>query len=482
MNRLKHAALFRQACYINGRWVETENKIPVTNPASQTVLGTIPSLTATQVDEAIEQAHTAMAGWSQLTAKARSIILRRWFELIEENIDDLGLLMTLEQGKPLHEAKGEIRYAASFIEWFAEEGKRVYGETIPQTVGTNRLSTIKQPIGVCSAITPWNFPAAMITRKAAPALAAGCSIIIKPATETPFTALALAQLADEAGIPAGIFNVVTGESRILGERLTKHALISKFSFTGSTQVGRVLAEQCASTIKKTSLELGGNAPFIVFDDADIDKAVTSAIQAKFRNGGQTCVCVNRFYLHDAIFDEFERKFVAQVAKLKVGNGVDAGVDIGPMITTKAIDGMNQLLEDALAKGARRVTLGSEIEEHGHFINPKVLVDVDDSMDIVHEEIFGPIATLIRFSDEDEVLRRANNTIYGLAAYFFSRDVNRIYRVAEKLQSGMVGINTGLISNEVAPFGGVKQSGLGKEGSHYGIDDYLSIKYLCLDIA
>ncbi|MBG5884064.1 NAD-dependent succinate-semialdehyde dehydrogenase [Providencia alcalifaciens] len=482
MNRLKHAALFRQACYINGRWVETEKTIPVTNPASQTVLGTIPSLTAAQVDEAIEQAHAAMAGWSQLTAKARSIILRRWFELIEANIDDLGLLMTLEQGKPLHEAKGEIRYAASFIEWFAEEGKRVYGETIPQTVGINRLSTIKQPIGVCSAITPWNFPAAMITRKAAPALAAGCSIIIKPATETPFTALALAQLADEAGIPAGIFNVVTGESRFLGERLTKHALISKFSFTGSTQVGRVLAEQCASTIKKTSLELGGNAPFIVFEDADIDKAVTSAIQAKFRNGGQTCVCVNRFYLHDVIFDEFERKFVAQVAKLKVGNGVDAGVDIGPMITIKAIDGMNQLLEDALAKGARRVTLGSEIEEHGHFINPKVLVDVDDSMDIVHEEIFGPIATLIRFSDEDEVLSRANNTIYGLAAYFFSRDVNRIYRVAEKLQSGMVGINTGLISNEVAPFGGVKQSGLGKEGSHYGIDDYLSIKYLCLDIA
>ncbi|HGF6562351.1 TPA: NAD-dependent succinate-semialdehyde dehydrogenase [Providencia alcalifaciens] len=482
MNRLKHAALFRQACYINGHWVETEKTIPVTNPASQTVLGTIPSLTAAQVDEAIEQAHAAMAGWSQLTAKARSIILRRWFELIEANIDDLGLLMTLEQGKPLHEAKGEIRYAASFIEWFAEEGKRVYGETIPQTVGTNRLSTIKQPIGVCSAITPWNFPAAMITRKAAPALAAGCSIIIKPATETPFTALALAQLADEAGIPAGIFNVVTGESRFLGERLTKHALISKFSFTGSTQVGRVLAEQCASTIKKTSLELGGNAPFIVFEDADIDKAVTSAIQAKFRNGGQTCVCVNRFYLHDVIFDEFERKFVAQVAKLKVGNGVDAGVDIGPMITIKAIDGMNQLLEDALAKGARRVTLGSEIEEHGHFINPKVLVDVDDSMDIVHEEIFGPIATLIRFSDEDEVLSRANNTIYGLAAYFFSRDVNRIYRVAEKLQSGMVGINTGLISNEVAPFGGVKQSGLGKEGSHYGIDDYLSIKYLCLDIA
>ncbi|EPQ5230425.1 NAD-dependent succinate-semialdehyde dehydrogenase [Providencia stuartii] len=481
MHHLTHPALFRQSCYINGQWVDSDNKIPVTNPFDQSVLGTIPSLSATQVDGAIESAHSAMEGWSKQTAKARSIILRRWFELIEAHVDDLGRLMTLEQGKPLHEAKGEIRYAASFIEWFAEEGKRVYGETIPQTVGSNRLSTIKQPIGVCSAITPWNFPAAMITRKAAPALAAGCSIVIKPATETPFTALALAQLADEAGIPAGIFNVITGDSRVLGERLTKHALISKFSFTGSTQVGRILSEQCASTIKKTSLELGGNAPFIVFDDADIDKAVKSAVQAKFRNGGQTCVCVNRFYVQDAVFDEFQTKFVAEVAKLQVGNGLDASTDIGPMITTRAIDGMNELLQDALAKGARQLALGNEVAEYGNFFNPKVLVDVDDSMKIVHEEIFGPIATLIRFSDENEVITRANNTIYGLAAYFFSRDVGRVYRVAEKLQSGMVGINTGLISNEVAPFGGVKQSGLGKEGSRYGIEDYLSTKYLCLDI-
>ncbi len=481
MKLLTNSALFRQSCYINGLWVDSAKKIAVTNPVDQTVLGNIPSLNITQVDEAIEQAHLAMAGWQQQTAKSRAIILRRWFELIEANVDDLGRLMTLEQGKPLHEAKGEIRYAASFIEWFAEEGKRVYGETIPQTVGSNRLSTIKQPIGVCSAITPWNFPAAMITRKAAPALAAGCSIIIKPATETPFTALALAQLADEAGIPAGIFNVITGDSKLLGERLTKHALISKFSFTGSTQVGRILSEQCASTIKKTSLELGGNAPFIVFADADMDKAVNSAVQAKFRNGGQTCVCVNRFYIHDAVFDEFQTKFTAEVAKLKVGNGLDDETDIGPMITSKAINSMNKLLVDALSKGARRIMLGNEIEEHGHFINPKVLVDVDDSMDIVHEEIFGPIATLIRFKDENEVIQRANNTIYGLAAYFFTQDVNRVYRVAEKLQSGMVGINTGMISNEVAPFGGVKQSGLGKEGSHYGIDDYLSVKYLCLDL-
>jgi succinate-semialdehyde dehydrogenase/glutarate-semialdehyde dehydrogenase len=442
----------------------------------------VPSLGVEQVNTAIEQAHAAMAGWSALTAKERSKILHRWFTLIEASIDDLGIIMTLEQGKPLHEAKGEIRYAASFVEWFAEEGKRVYGETIPPTVGSNRLSTIKQPIGVCSAITPWNFPAAMITRKAAPALAAGCSIVIKPASETPFTALALAELAAQAGIPAGIFNVVTGNARALGEPLTRHPLISKFSFTGSTQVGRVLSEQCASTIKKTSLELGGNAPFIVFDDADIDKAVASAMLAKFRNGGQTCVCVNRFYVHDTVYDEFLEKFTARVAQLRVGNGLEQSTDIGPMITRRAIEGMQVLLDDALAKGARLIELGNEIEERDNYINPKILVDVDDSMNIVHEEIFGPIATLIRFHDEDEVLAQANNTIFGLAAYFFSQDVRRVYRVAEKLESGMVGINTGMISNEVAPFGGVKQSGLGKEGSRYGIEDYLTVKYLCVDIA
>ncbi|ELX8379142.1 NAD-dependent succinate-semialdehyde dehydrogenase [Providencia vermicola] len=482
MNRLSNPALFRQSCYINGQWVDSAKTLTVTNPVDQSVLGTIPSLSVEQVNDAIVQAHEGMLSWSKLTAKQRSIILHRWFTLIEANVDDLGLLMTLEQGKPFNEAKGEIRYAASFIEWFAEEGKRVYGETIPQTVTSNRILTIKQPIGVCSAITPWNFPAAMITRKAAPALAAGCSMLIKPASETPFTALALAELAAQAGIPAGVFNVVTGESRVLGELLTRHPLISKFSFTGSTQVGRQLYEQCASTIKKTSLELGGNAPFIVFDDADIDKAVSSAIQAKFRNGGQTCVCVNRFYIHDAIYEQFLTKFVAKVSQLRVGNGLDEGTDIGPMITSRAIEGMHALVDDAIAKGARKLTLGNEIAEQGHFINPKVLVDVDDSMDIVHEEIFGPIAAMIRFHDEDEVIRRANATIYGLAAYFFSKDIGRVYRVAEKLQSGMVGINTGMISNEVAPFGGVKQSGLGKEGSRYGIEDYLTVKYLCIDIA
>ncbi|MBR9828166.1 MAG: NAD-dependent succinate-semialdehyde dehydrogenase [Oceanospirillales bacterium] len=482
MKTLTSPTLFRQSCYINGQWVDAANTINVNNPASQESLGSVPSLSLEQVEDAIAHAHAAMPAWSARTAKERAQILRRWFDLIEANVDDLARIMTLEQGKPLHEAKGEIRYAASFIEWFAEEGKRVYGETIPQTVSSNRITTIKQPVGVCSAITPWNFPAAMITRKAAPALAAGCSIVIKPASETPFTALALAELADRAGIPAGIFNIVTGESRTLGGALTQHPLISKFSFTGSTPVGRTLYGQCASTIKKTSLELGGNAPFIVFEDADIDKAVASGVVAKFRNGGQTCVCVNRFYIHSAVYDEFLAKFTAEVAKLRVGNGLENGTDIGPMITTRAIDGMQVLLDDALAKGAELVTLGSEIEEQGQYINPKILTGVDHSMDIANDEIFGPIATLIRFDSEAEVLQYANDTIYGLAAYFFTNDVRRVYRVGEALESGMIGINTGIISNEVAPFGGVKQSGLGKEGSKYGIEDYLKVKYLCVDIA
>ena len=482
MNTITTSPLFRQACYLNGQWVKTADSINVTNPADQKIIGTIPNLTAEQVSNTIEQAHAAMAGWSARTAKERSHILRRWFNLIEANADELATIMTLEQGKPLHEARGEIIYAASFIEWFAEEGKRVYGETIPQTVSSNRLTTIKQPIGVCSAITPWNFPAAMITRKAAPALAAGCSIIIKPASETPFTALAMAELADQAGIPPGVINIVTGESRVLGEVLTTHELISKFSFTGSTPVGRLLSEQCAATIKKTSLELGGNAPFIVFEDADIDKAVNSAVIAKFRNGGQTCVCVNRFYVHNAIYDQFLDKFKARVAKLKVGNGLEQDTDIGPMITQRAIQGMSRLVDDALAKGARQLVLGNEINEHDNYINPRILVDVDHSMEIANDEIFGPIATIIRFESEEEVLRLANDSIYGLAAYFFTNDVRRVYRVAETLESGMIGINTGIISNEVAPFGGVKQSGLGKEGSKYGIEDYLEVKYLCIDIA
>ncbi len=390
--------------------------------------------------------------------------------------------MTSEQGKPLHEAKNEIIYAASFIEWFAEEGKRTYGDVIPQTVASNRLMTIKQPIGVCAAITPWNFPAAMITRKAAPALAAGCTIVIKPAIETPFTALALAELAHQAGIPPGVFNIITGDSQVIGKVLTTHKLVNKFSFTGSTRVGKILSQQCASSIKKTTLELGGNAPFIVFDDADINKAVEGAMAAKFRNGGQTCVCVNRFYVQSEIYDEFVDKFSQAVSRLVVGNGLSDGVDIGPMISTSAINSMNSLLKDALTKGAKKISLGNKITESGNYYTPKVITNVDHSMDIANQEIFGPIASIIRFDDEQEVLHHANNTEFGLASYVFTNDVRRVFRVSESIEAGMVGVNTGLISNEVAPFGGCKESGLGKEGSKYGIDDYLEIKYLCLDIA
>ena len=481
MQTIDQTPLFKQACYANGQWVTTAETIAVQNPASQECIGTIPSFTVEQVNECVEHAHQAMKSWSALTAKQRAKIMLRWFNLIEEHADELALIMTQEQGKPLKEARGEILYAASFIEWFAEEGKRVYGETIPQTVATNRLTTIKQPVGVCSAITPWNFPAAMITRKAAPALAAGCSFIVKPATETPFTALALAELADQAGIPAGVFNVVTGPSRALGEVLTQHEKISKFSFTGSTPVGRVLQAQCSSTMKKTSMELGGNAPFIVFEDADIEKAVAGGMAAKFRNGGQTCVCVNRFYVHTDVYDQFVIRFAEHVRALKVGDGMAKGVDIGPMITTKAIMDMTRLLDDALEKGAKELACADAPQGNNYFA-PRVLVDVNEDMAIVQEEIFGPIATIIRFDSEEDVIRQANDTIYGLAAYFFSNDVRRVYRVAEALESGMIGINTGLISNEVAPFGGVKQSGLGKEGSRYGIEDYLKVKYLCVDIA
>lgn len=484
MDKLIRKDLFRQACYINGQWVDSFNTIPVVNPADGSVLGDVPSLDSAVVIQAVESAHQAMAGWNQTTAKGRAQIMRRWFELVESHSEDLGRIMTLEQGKPLLEAQGEIKYAASFIEWFAEEGKRVYGDTIPSTVDSNRLMTIRQPIGVCGAVTPWNFPAAMITRKAAPALAAGCSIVVKPASETPFTALALAVLAEEAGIPPGVFNIVTGNSRDIGEILTTHPLIAKFSFTGSTGVGRKLLAQCASTIKKSSMELGGNAPFIVFDDADIDKAVQSAMVAKFRNGGQTCVCVNRFFVHDTVYEQFLNALKSKVAALKVGNGLDPETHIGPMINQKAIDGMQRLIRDAIENGASVLPLsekGGELQIGEGYIRPVILSGVTADMAIFHEEIFGPVASIIHFSGEDEVIASANDTIYGLASYLFTNDIRRAYRVAEKLEYGMVGINTGMISNEVAPFGGVKQSGLGKEGSKYGIEDYLEVKYLCLDI-
>ncbi|WP_312763551.1 NAD-dependent succinate-semialdehyde dehydrogenase, partial [Serratia sp. (in: enterobacteria)] len=413
-----------------------------------------------------------------LPAQQRAQLLRRWFELMLEHQQDLASLMTLEQGKPLAESLGEIRYAASFIEWFAEQAKRTNGDIIPSPSSDKRLMVLKQGIGVCAAITPWNFPAAMITRKAAPALAAGCTLVVKPANETPYSALAMAELAERAGIPAGVFNVVTGNSQAIGAELTRHPQVRKLSFTGSTPVGRLLMRQSSDTIKKVSLELGGNAPFIVFDDADIDAAVEGALIAKYRNAGQTCVCVNRFYIQRGVYAQFAEKFVARVAALQVGNGFEPGVQIGPLINRKARDKVLELLDDALSKGAQVLTGATPHALGGNFFTPTVLGDVQPGSLLLEEEIFGPVAPLVIFDDEAEAIRQANDTIYGLAAYFYTRDAARIWRVSERLEYGMVGINTGLISNEVAPFGGVKQSGLGREGSEYGIEDYLELKYLC----
>ncbi|HKT94509.1 MAG TPA: NAD-dependent succinate-semialdehyde dehydrogenase, partial [Paraburkholderia sp.] len=413
------------------------------------------------------------------TAKERSSILRKWHDLMMENADDLALILTTEQGKPIAEAKGEIGYAASFLEWFAEEGKRIYGDTIPTPANDKRIVVTKEPVGVCAAITPWNFPAAMITRKVGPALAAGCPIVLKPAEATPFSALALAVLAERAGVPRGIFSVVTGDPKAIGGELTSNPTVRKLSFTGSTPVGRLLMSQCASTVKKVSLELGGNAPFIVFEDADLDAAVAGAIASKYRNSGQTCVCTNRFYVHDAVYDAFAAKLRDAVEKLKVGLGTEAGVTQGPLINEAAVLKVESHIEDALAKGAQ-VTTGGKRHALGHgFFEPTILTGVTPAMKVARDETFGPLAPLFRFSSDDEVIRMANDTEFGLAAYFYSRDIGRVWRVAEALEYGMVGINTGLISNEVAPFGGVKQSGLGREGSHYGVDDYVVIKYMCM---
>lgn len=478
--QLNDMTLFRQQALIDGQWRDAPNGdvIAVTNPANGEQLGSVPKMGADETREAIEAANRALPAWRALTAKERANILRRWFDLMMENQDDLARLMTLEQGKPLAEAKGEISYAASFIEWFAEEGKRIYGDTIPGHQADKRLLVIKQPIGVTAAITPWNFPAAMITRKAGPALAAGCTMVIKPANETPFTALAMAELAIQAGIPQGVINVVTGQSREIGAVFTGDERVRKLSFTGSTEVGRVLMRQCAESIKKLSLELGGNAPFIVFDDADIDKAVEGALIAKFRNAGQTCVCVNRFYIHRAVYDQFCDKFVARVAALKVGDGSESDVQIGPLINADAGRKVQSLLDDALTRGATLLTGGKAHPLGGNFFTPTVIGDVQPGSLLLQEEIFGPVAALVKFDDEQQVIEQANNTIYGLASYFYSNDAARIWRVSEQLEYGMVGINTGLISNEVAPFGGVKQSGLGREGSEHGIEDYLEMKYLC----
>ncbi|WP_439669126.1 NADP-dependent succinate-semialdehyde dehydrogenase [Cupriavidus necator] len=479
MLNLQDSSLLRQQCYIDGRWVDGERRIDVTNPATGERVGQVPQLGADETRQAIEAANRALPAWRARTAKERSALLRKWFELIMANQEDLARIMTAEQGKPIAEARGEIAYAASFIEWFAEEGKRVYGDTIPAPVSNQRIVVTKEPVGVCAAITPWNFPAAMITRKAGPALAVGCTMVLKPASQTPLTALALVALAERAGIPAGVLSVVTGSAGAIGGEMSSNPLVRKLTFTGSTEVGRVLMAQTASTIKKVSMELGGNAPFIVFDDADLDAAVEGAIVSKYRNAGQTCVCANRIYVQAGVYEAFAQKLVAAVAALKVGNGMEDGVRIGPLIDDKAVAKVEEHIADALGKGARLLQ-GGQRHALGHsFFQPTVLADVGAGMLVAREETFGPLAPLFRFETEDDVVAMANDTEFGLASYFYARDLGRVWRVSERLEYGMVGVNTGLISNEVAPFGGVKQSGVGREGSHYGIEDYLVIKYTCM---
>ncbi|MGY2490334.1 NADP-dependent succinate-semialdehyde dehydrogenase [Cupriavidus sp. CP313] len=479
MLNLQDSSLLRQQCYIDGRWIDGERRIDVTNPATGERVGQVPQLGADETRQAIEAANRALPAWRARTAKERSALLRKWFELIMASQEDLARIMTAEQGKPIAEARGEIAYAASFIEWFAEEGKRVYGDTIPAPVSNQRIVVTKEPVGVCAAITPWNFPAAMITRKAGPALAVGCTMVLKPASQTPLTALALVALAERAGIPAGVLSVVTGSAGAIGGEMSSNPLVRKLTFTGSTEVGRVLMAQTASTIKKVSMELGGNAPFIVFDDADLDAAVEGAIVSKYRNAGQTCVCANRIYVQAGVYEAFAQKLVAAVAALKVGNGMEDGVRIGPLIDDKAVAKVEEHIADALGKGARLLQ-GGQRHALGHsFFQPTVLADVGPGMLVAREETFGPLAPLFRFETEDDVVAMANDTEFGLASYFYARDLGRVWRVSERLEYGMVGVNTGLISNEVAPFGGVKQSGVGREGSRYGIEDYLVIKYTCM---
>ena len=481
MLQLKDPTLLRQQAYINGVWSDADNgeTHPVTNPATGEQIGTVPRMGAAETKRAIDAANAAWPAWRKKTAKERAAILRKWNDLILENTDDLALLMTAEQGKPLTESRGEVAYGASFIEWFGEEAKRVAGETLASPWPDRRLLVTKEPIGVCAAITPWNFPIAMITRKAGPALAAGCPMVLKPAEATPYCALALAELAERAGVPPGVFSVLTGASKDIGGEMTSNPIVRKLTFTGSTAIGRLLMEQSAQTIKKLSLELGGNAPFIVFDDADLDAAVEGAIASKYRNAGQTCVCANRLYVQDGVYEQFAEKLVAAVEKLKVGNGVEEGVTQGPLIDEKAVQKVEEHVADALSKGGRLLT-GGKRHALGHsFFQPTVIADIGNDMMVAKEETFGPLAPLFRFKTDDEVIALANDTEFGLASYFYSRDIGRIWRVAEGLECGIVGVNTGLISNEVAPFGGVKQSGLGREGSHHGIDEYLVVKYICL---
>jgi len=482
MQQLKNPTLFRQQNYINGHWRNADNKttFDVTNPSTGKVIGHVPLCGEQETKAAITAAHDAWFKWRALTAKERSDLLWKWARLIDENKYDLARIMTLEQGKPLTEALGEIDYANSFIKWFAEEGRRVYGDIIPSNKPHQKLLVLKQPIGVVAVVTPWNFPTAMITRKIAPALAVGCTAVVKPAEDTPFSALALAELATQAGIPAGVFNVITGKPESIGTELATNPLVRKLSFTGSTTVGKLLMSQCASTIKKISLELGGNAPFIVFDDANIDAAVEGAMLSKFRNTGQTCVCANRIYVQDKVYDEFAKKLIAAVEKLKVGDGFEQGIQQGPLINKKALDKVQHHIADAVTQGAKIRCGGKQPDLKGLFFEPTVLTDVKPGMQMLTEETFGPVAPLIRFHSEEEVIQASNDTPYGLASYFYSNDINCVWRVAENLEYGMVGINAGIISTEVAPFGGIKESGIGREGSKYGLDDYLELKYLCLN--
>ena len=479
--QLKDPDLFRQQACVGGRWQDADDgrTLEVRDPATGKPLGRVPLMGSAETRRAIEAAERAQVEWRARTAKERAQILRKWHDLMMANVEDLAIIMTSEQGKPLAESRGEIAYAASFIEWFAEEAKRVYGDTIPSPWPDRRIVVLKQPVGVTAAITPWNFPAAMIGRKVGPALAAGCSMVVKPAKQTPFSALAMAVLAQRAGVPDGVLSVVTGDARAIGVEITSNPVVRKLSFTGSTEIGRELMAACAGSIKRLSLELGGNAPFIVFDDADLDAAVEGAMLSKFRNTGQTCVCANRIYVQAGVYDAFADKLAAAAGKLKVGAGLDAGVQQGPLIDRKALEKVEEHVADALAGGARVAIGGHRHALGGTFYEPTVLVDVKPTMAVAREETFGPVAPLFRFDTDADAIRLANATEFGLAAYFYSRDIGRIWRAAEGIESGMIGINTGIISNEVAPCGGVKQSGLGREGSRYGIDEYLEIKYLCI---
>ena len=482
--QLHDTTLFRQQCYVAGSWIDADHGAAsaITNPATGEVLGQVPELGAAETRRAIEGAHAALPGWRALTARNRAAILRRWFGLLLEHQEDLAVLMTLEQGKPLAEARGEIVYAASFLEWFAEEGKRVYGDTIPAPQSNQRILVLKEPVGVCAAITPWNFPAAMIARKAGAALAAGCTMVVKPAPQTPFSALALAVLAERAALPSGVLNVVTGPAQAIGDEILDHPLVRKLSFTGSTRTGKYLMQRCAGTLKRLSLELGGNAPFIVFDDADLDAAVAGALASKYRNSGQTCVCANRFLVQNGVYDAFAARLTEAVrAQLQVGNGLEPGVTQGPLIDAAALAKVERHVADAVEKGARVLTGGRRHALGGTFYEPTVLSEATPEMQVAREETFGPVAPLFRFQTDAEAVRLANATEFGLAAYFYSRDLSRVFRIAEALQYGMVGVNTGLISTEVAPFGGVKESGFGREGSKYGIEEYLDIKYLCVGL-